>query len=180
MEFIYNSKTNRWQYNSPPDKGKFVSYEAVKALTLKSIEKKQQAALSITDILFRKKITTKTWELAIAEKIKESTLEQYIIGKPGKLTQSDYGKLGGQLSSQYNFLRKLALEINQGTLSEKQIKQRINLYFAQTRRAFESECVRCLFCHRMVNSVWGCGRGVPRSESYGLLARNSRDAGSQT
>ena len=138
MDIEYDRATQRYRWTEHPNKGKFVSAQQVQSLVNKSIEQKKARILEATQKLFDEEIKLSEWERQAAELIKTTAIHNYAIGKPGKLTFRDYGRIGNHLRSQYGYLRKFSRDIQKGKLSEAQIKQRIQLYFNKTRSDYET------------------------------------------
>jgi len=86
--------------------------------------------------MLSERITVREWESRMSEEIKILTIQLYRIGKPD-MTQSDYGRIGAILRSQYARLRKFSRDIILGTQTEKQILNRSKRYIAKAREAFE-------------------------------------------
>jgi len=84
-------------------------------------------------------LSTPQWVTGMREEIKRSYISQYLLGKGGvqNMTQADWGRLGGLLQNQYRYLDGFAQDINAGTMSEAQIKQRAELYINSSRQAYE-------------------------------------------
>ena len=136
-ELEYERKSHRYKWATPPAKGQYVSNATVRSLVSQNIEQQQEKARQLTQQLFNDEIKLSEWELEFAQIIKDSTLQHYAIGKPGKLTFADYGRSGGYLGFQYGKLRGFTRQIQSGRLSKAQILARQDLYLNKTREAYE-------------------------------------------
>jgi len=84
-------------------------------------------------------IRTSAWVQGMRQEIKESYISQYLLAKGGvqNMTPEDWGRLGGLLKNQYQYLNGFAQELNAGQMSEAQIRQRAELYIKSSRQAYE-------------------------------------------
>jgi len=84
-------------------------------------------------------IRTNAWVEGMRQEIRRSYISQYLLGKGGvqNMTQADWGRLGGLLKNQYQYLNRFAGDLNAGTMSEAQIRQRAELYIQSSRQAYE-------------------------------------------
>ena len=80
-----------------------------------------------------------SWVLDFRQRLKTVYIDQYLQARGGRnaMTQEDWGRLGGLLKNQYEYLNRFADDIAAGKLSAKQIAQRGDLYFKSARQAYE-------------------------------------------
>jgi hypothetical protein len=99
-----------------------------------------------TQDLLADSITAAQWEQRMRTLIKNSYIEQYLLGRGGKenTTRRDYSSIGGMLKEQYKYLRKFAQEIESGNLSPGAIANRSRMYVNSSREAFERAQRRAL------------------------------------
>jgi hypothetical protein len=134
--FTYNSDTRRYR---DADSGRFVSptrlIEARDLFADSQIEK----AGALASRLASGEITVQEWLLRMRREVKQSYLAEYILGRGGRnsMTQSDFGRIGHMLRTQYGYLQQFAEEVRAGRLSAAQIGQRGGLYFSGAVHAFE-------------------------------------------
>lgn len=133
-EFTYDPRTLRYHDKN----GKFVSEKKVIEITNQYLLNNKAQAAGLADQLIRHEITVPQWERAITLLLKDAHLTAYSLGKPGALTQSDYGRVGAQLKYQYRKLRNFSDEIISGKLSEAQIRNRTQLYFGKITESYWS------------------------------------------
>ncbi len=138
-EFKFDRNSQRYRISSGAGKGQFLSKEAVDALTQKTIRQAKDDLKTIGNLLLKRKISVGTWEEATAKTLKTIEINQYAIGKggSGRLNQRDYGLIGQRLKEQYRYLRGFSEDLIAGKLTEGQLWQRLNLYAADTRHAYE-------------------------------------------
>lgn len=79
------------------------------------------------------------FETMMRERIKRAYIEQYLVGRGGraKMTQVDWGSIGGMLAEQYRYLDGFAAEVAAGVLSAKQISARSRMYVRSSKEAYE-------------------------------------------
>jgi hypothetical protein len=137
--FRWNAQRQRYVITSGAGKGQFLSPVAVKALVEDAIALHQKYANDITEKMFAQKLDVGSWELEIAQLLRQVSIWQYSIGIGGigKLESRDYGIIGNQLRGEYSYLRAFSNDIISGELSEAQIRARLNLYFNKTRALYE-------------------------------------------
>ena len=84
-------------------------------------------------------ISVQTWTTQMRAAIKEAYTQQYVLARGGinNMTQADWGRLGGALREQYQYLDRFAQEITMGRLSPAQIQSRARLYMNSATQAFE-------------------------------------------
>lgn len=84
-------------------------------------------------------LTLQQWVNQVRGHIKTVYLAEYMLGKGGKnnMTQSDYGRLGAMLKSQYGFLNDFAADIAGGHLSVRAIIARSQQYVSSATLAHE-------------------------------------------
>ena len=63
-----------------------------------------------------------------------------ILGRGGRdqMTQSDWGRIGQMLRSQYGYLDGFMDEIANGNLTEGQIRSRLNMYYESAQSSYET------------------------------------------
>lgn len=133
-EFTYDPKSQRYRAKG----GRFVSEKKVVEVTNKYLADNRRLALGLAEKLVNHQVTVPEWEGAIAKLLKDAHLTAYALGRPGKLSSSDYGRVGSQLKFQYRKLRNFSDEILSGKLSEAQIKNRTMLYFGKISESYWS------------------------------------------
>jgi hypothetical protein len=132
-DFSFNPQTRRYHDNRTK---KFISVARVRELVATAINERINRTNRLTRDMLSERITVREWESRMSEEIKILTIQLYRIGKPD-MTQSDYGRIGAILRSQYARLRKFSRDIILGTQTEKQILNRSKRYIAKAREAFE-------------------------------------------
>jgi len=76
--------------------------------------------------LFAGNIDVPTFERSLVSELKSATIRAYIVGADGNPTAKHYGSAGLHLRQKYADLHRLSGRISQGTLSEAQIRDRLN------------------------------------------------------
>jgi hypothetical protein len=129
LEFIFDRTIQRYRY---ADSGKFVGQKAVENLTVKAIVQVEGDITTITNLLIEGKINVGTWEDTTKSALKNLHSWNYLLGVGGEkqMTQADYGALGQKLKQEYKYLRGLAKELIEGTVTEAQLRARMAQYTA--------------------------------------------------
>ena len=65
-------------------------------------------------------VDVRLWQTSMRSEIKQAYIDQYLAGKGGieRMTQADWGSIGGMTAEQYRHLDKFADEVAGGKLSE--------------------------------------------------------------
>jgi hypothetical protein len=150
MEFTFDKQLQRYRYK---DSGKFLSQEAAKNLTQKSIDTLEPAIQTISDRLIQREISLEQWETETRNTLRQLHTWQYTLGVGGQnnFTASDRGTLNNILKKEWKYLREFATEVNRGTLSEAQIKARVQLYLNNTNKSYERGRYQA---HQRANYKW--------------------------
>jgi hypothetical protein len=84
--------------------------------------------------------TLQQWEAEQRKALKTAYIDQYVMGRGGRgqMTQSDWGRLGSLLKSQYQYLQGFAADLASGALTPAQATARASLYYASSTQAFEA------------------------------------------
>jgi hypothetical protein len=141
LEFIFDRKSQRYRYK---DSGRFLGEQAVRNLTIKSIDQVSQDIGVISNLLLEGKITVKTWEEQTAIALKQLHTQAYLLGKGGikNMTQSDYGVIGSRLKKQYQYLRGFSNDLINKGMSKAQFKMRIQQYLEASKGTYEEARAR--------------------------------------
>lgn len=134
--------------------GRYLSPQQVLGLRDRYTETVMTRADGLTDRLVSSEITLRQWLLQARENVKAVYIDQYLLGRGGRrvMTPADWGRIGGMLRRQYQFLQRFADDIARGTMTPAQIRARFQLYFESSTQAFERAETR--------------GRGVPNLPAY--------------
>jgi hypothetical protein len=86
----------------------------------------------------QRQMGTDAWREAMKEQVKAEYIRQYLAAKPrDEMGPGDWGRIGGLLRGQYNYLDGFASEVARGRLSEAQIKARSRMYLRGAKQAYE-------------------------------------------
>lgn len=123
------------------DTGRFVSSAQVRTWVSQSITTSEAVADELAHALATDKLNVGDWETLFRTEIKDVYIQQYLLGRGGlsKMTQEDWGSIGGLLGGekgQFRFLSSFAREIAAGKLTEKQIAMRSRMYINSARDAY--------------------------------------------
>lgn len=119
--------------------GRFVS----EARVLSTVEQFNEQAVAgnierLTQRMLEKRITLAEWQQGMAAEIKDAHLVNAMAGRGGRnaMTPADWGRAGGRLKAEYQYLNQFAQDIEAGKLSEAQISARAKQYAAAGRKAY--------------------------------------------
>jgi hypothetical protein len=89
--------------------------------------------------LFARRISHQEWTLAARQQIKDAFISQYLLGRGGRaaMTQADWGRLGGILKQQYQYLQRFEQDLIDGKLTEAQARVRLQMYIKDSIQAHE-------------------------------------------
>lgn len=120
--------------------GRFLSANQMAPLRDAFVESQRQGITDITDKLYGREITIQEWVLQFRSELKITYLDQYMIARGGRkvMTQSDYGRVGGFLREQFQYLNALAESVAKGEISEAQLRTRSQMYINSSVKAFEA------------------------------------------
>lgn len=84
-------------------------------------------------------INLQQWTNQMRSTIKRTHIINYIIARGGnrRMTQQDWGRLGGVIYNQYRYLDRFATDISGGNLTLGQIQARSALYINAARQSYE-------------------------------------------
>jgi hypothetical protein len=134
--WIYDQAKKRYRY---ANSGRLVRDARIVQLRHDFTAAQKDYSDLITHRLIKGDMTVRRWETEARARIKATYVATYMLGRGGKsqMTQSDYGRLGQMLRTQYEYLRDFAVQVKAGELSEAQILARLPMYFESATYAYE-------------------------------------------
>lgn len=125
------------RYRDPT--GKFISPKNMLSIRDQFLERRMGIVNGLGDDLATGKINVQQWVYNMRQEIKRAYLGEYELGVGGRnmMTQADYGRVGGQLKRQYEYLNNFAKEIQDGKLSQAQIQMRSRMYIDGATQSYE-------------------------------------------
>jgi hypothetical protein len=120
------------------ENGRFLSKAAIEALVDGRIKKLNGQLQDFTRRLIDGNITIDQWQGSVREALKPAHLQAAMVGAGGKdaLSQSDYGRLGQRLRSEYSYLQNFASDILAGRVSGAMALARVGLYAESVRGSY--------------------------------------------
>jgi hypothetical protein len=117
--------------------GRFVSRAVVLEYTRASIAASGEVVGTLGTKFKADKLSPKEFGALFKQEIKDEFIRQYLTGRGGlgSMTQSDWGRVGRAIQTQYKFADKFIGELSD--LSEAAIINRANLYIKAAGNAFE-------------------------------------------
>jgi hypothetical protein len=142
------------------DTGRKLPPETVRKWTADYISKSQNKMTDLAGLVSDNTLSVADWETQFKTAIKNQYIDQYIAGVGGRdrMTQADWGSIGGMLNNQYHpYLDDFRREITMGNLSEAQIKARMDLYLSSSKQAYEKANGRAAKKAGMTEERWVLG-----------------------
>lgn len=129
-EFDFDKRVQRYRYRTGDRRGEFVSRARVEELTESYIEQQKDRMVDLTEQLLANQIDAATFETEFMQTLKHSRINSYSLGRGGikRLSQSDYGRIGRQLKDEYALVRGFVNRIQNGQMSEAQIRNNARQY----------------------------------------------------
>ena len=120
------------------ENGRFLSKAAIEALVDGRIKKLNGQLQDFTRRLVDGNITIDQWQGSVREALKPAHLQVTMVGVGGKdaLSQSDYGRIGQRLRSEYSYLQKFASDILADRVSGAMALARVGLYAESVRGSY--------------------------------------------
>jgi len=118
--------------------GTLVARSRVLDLLGEKIKEGEQRLQGITDQFRQGNLTAKEWQVAFAQQLKTVYLQQGSLGAGGwdRLTQSDFGRMGGLLRGEYGRLEKFAQDILDEKITPAQAEARAKMYSGKARGVY--------------------------------------------
>jgi hypothetical protein len=93
----------------------------------------------LTRRLLSHNIDLQQWVLEMRQQTKTAYINEYLLARGGEynMTQRDWGRLGGLLKRQYEYIQNFARDIDAGKASGGQIRTRARMYVNGATQAFE-------------------------------------------
>lgn len=139
LQFLFDTRAQRYRYTTGAGKGQFLSKKAMLALTKEHLFNLEDDVITLANLLRLEKISVRSWEEQTAIAIKKAHTQQFLLGLGGvhNLTPQDKQILNQRLKRQMVFFRKFGDDLRAGKLSEKQFEHRINMYLDATKGSFD-------------------------------------------
>lgn len=125
--FTWDPRANRYRDKAG---GRFVSEKAIIALTEARAAKASDDLAALGSRLISGSINLTTFQIEFAEQLKTLHAQQAMLGKGGlkAMGDPDWLRVARRLKDEYKYLRGFAKDLRAGSLSERQIQARIQLY----------------------------------------------------
>jgi hypothetical protein len=141
-----NPLTPRYRYNTDAGRyttlnGKFVSQIKVVRAVARQITATEKRMLGLSEQLKNEEIDLQTWRNGMLSELKTLHLANAAAAKGGwaQMTPADYGRVGGKLARQYEYLNRFASQIQYGTQPlDGRFTQRVKMYAGAARDTYQS------------------------------------------
>jgi hypothetical protein len=136
LRWVFDSRSARYRDLVT---GRYVSSKQVRIWANAEIAASTDRVRTLTQLLTSDRLTVTDWERGMREELRKAYISEYLAGRGGlyRMTQADWGSIGGQLSESYRFLGNFARQIAAGNLTEGQILARVRMYINSAREAYE-------------------------------------------
>lgn len=122
--------------------GRIVSNAQVRAALDQVVLQANARVARVTDELIRGKVSLAEWQMEMARQLKLYHTASAALANGGwaQMTPSDWGRVGAELRTQYQYLQRMAWDIQSGRLPlTRRAILRSQLYTEAMRGTFESE-----------------------------------------
>jgi hypothetical protein len=136
LRWVFDSRSARYRDLVT---GRYVSSKQVRIWANAEIAASTDRVRTLTQLLTSDRLTVTDWERGMREELRKAYISEYLAGRGGlyRMTQADYGSIGGMLADQYRYLSGFARQIAAGNLTEGQILARVRMYINSAREAYE-------------------------------------------
>lgn len=119
--------------------GRFIGIRQMLPMRDTFIESQKNAIDDLAGRLVSGDIDTAQWVDEFKGVLRTTYKDEYALALGGRnnMTQSDYGHIGRNLRDQYDYLYKFADQVENGQLTEAQIRIRSRMYVDSATQAFE-------------------------------------------
>lgn len=132
--FYWDDRVNRYRRA-----GRFIKVKDLLEHRDTFLGRRMDVVNDLAEQLANDQINVQQWVLQMRQEIKRAYMAEYELGIGGRnmMTQADFGRVGGMLKNQYNYLNGFAEDIQQGKLSVAQIQMRGRMYVDSATQSFE-------------------------------------------
>lgn len=131
--FRWDKSARRFRHG---ESGRFVSARTIDRVRDEMLDRSVARVDALTEAFTSGRMSRDAWWLAMRAEIKQVHIAEYLLARGGRnaMTQSDWGRIGRELRTQYAYLERFLAEIP--TLSEKEVAARARLYVAGANSAY--------------------------------------------
>ena len=110
----------QWKRYRDSATGRWASRATVQEWVTESISLADSRTRALSSMLADDLVDVRMWQFSMRNEIKQAYIDQYVAGRGGieRMTQADWGSIGGMTGEQYRYLDGFAQEIADGKLSE--------------------------------------------------------------
>jgi len=119
--------------------GQWMSRETMMGLAAQSLAASASATDTVAAMVAGGQLSTGAFGQLAWQEIKNEYIRQYLLSVGGResMTPSDWGTIGRMLRDQRSYFRGFLADVQSGTLSEEQIRQRLRMYLDSAHQAYE-------------------------------------------
>lgn len=136
--YWYDPRAHNYLTRLANNQVRFVARAEVMRLLEAQVNAKQQLIQELTQAALDGRIAPAVWQAQVGTELKRLYLQNRALGAGGweRLTQADFGHIGGRLAYEYRRLAGFAEAIADGTVTPAQAMNRINMYLGNARREY--------------------------------------------
>jgi hypothetical protein len=157
MAWFWNPTAHRYQWLN--GSARFLARATVLEWVETLLSGSASASDTLADLVAGSLLAPSDWFAAMRQEIKDVYIQEYLlgIGGRGRMTQADWGSVGGMIAEQYRWLNGFYDEILAGNLTEAQIAARARMYINSANEAYERAFGRLAVKAGMDEESWNLG-----------------------
>lgn len=141
-----NPLTPKYRYNAAAGRyigrdGRYVPQVKVVRAVERQITATEKRMLGLSERLKNEEINLQTWRTGMLQELKTLHLANAAAAKGGwaQMTPVDYGRVGGKLQREYEYLNRFASQVQYGTQPlDGHFTQRVRMYAGAARDTYQS------------------------------------------
>lgn len=137
-QFEFDEATGQYRWVAGPNAGKFVSRNTVRAALDDYLDTKTAEVMRLAEQLRNREITIAQWQKLMENNIAKIHLASAAAAKGGwaQMDQSDFGRVGSLVKFEYQQMRRLARQIEQGLPLDGRFTRRVGQYSQAGRHTY--------------------------------------------
>ena len=131
--FSWDKGARRFRHG---ESGRFVSQRTIDGVRDEILDRSMSRVDAITKAMLDGNMSRGDWLVAMRNEIKSVHIQEYLLSRGGRnaMTPADWGRIGREVRTQYNYLDRFAAELS--TLSDEAVAARARLYTAGANTAY--------------------------------------------
>lgn len=118
--------------------GRFMARQAVLGYVDQAVEGTRVVTDKLAGFVYDGSVSPKDFGELLRKELKSVYLQEYLLGRGGRgrMTQADYGRVGGILREQYKWIPGFVKDLESGQYSEEYIASRAGMYVRSARESW--------------------------------------------